>query len=66
MENLSACEEDKLTDIIDPIKTFRLLEQRIATTTNPRHLLMLNRALQHAIGEAKPDLDQVMSALCPS
>jgi len=55
-----------LTDIIDQTKTWRLLEKRIATTTNPRHLLMLNRVLQHAIGEAKPDLDQVMSTLCPN
>jgi len=54
-----------MTDIIDPTKTFRLLEQRIAKTTNPRHLLMLNRVLQHAMGEAKPDLDLVMSTLCP-
>ena len=54
-----------MTDIIDPTKTFRLLEQRIAETTNPRHLLMLNRVLQHAMGEAKPDLDLVMSTLCP-
>ena len=55
-----------MTDIIDPTKTFRLLEQRIAKTTNPRHLLMLNRVLQHAMGEAKPDLDLVMSTLCPN
>lgn len=32
-----------MTDIIDPTKTFRLLEERIAKTTNPRHLLMLKR-----------------------
>ncbi|BBX04334.1 hypothetical protein BST36_17445 [Mycolicibacterium moriokaense] len=55
-----------MPDIIDPTKTFRLLEQRIATTTNPRHRLMLNRVLQHAIGEANLDLDQVMSTLCPN
>jgi hypothetical protein len=55
-----------MTDIIDPTKTFKLLEQRIAETTNPRHLLMLNRVLQHAMGEAKPDLDVVMSTLGPN
>jgi hypothetical protein len=52
-----------MTDVIDQTRTFRLLEQRIANTTNPRHLLMLNRVLQHAIGEAKPDLNLVMSTL---
>ena len=52
-----------MTDIIDPTKTYRLIEQRIAKTTNPRHLLMLNRLLQHAMGEANLDLDLVMSTL---
>ena len=52
-----------MTDVIDQTKTFRLLEERIAKTTNPRHLLMLQRVLQHAIGESKPDLDLVMSTL---
>ena len=32
-----------MTEIIDQTKTFRLIEERIAKTTNPRHLLMLNR-----------------------
>jgi hypothetical protein len=52
-----------MTDIIDQTKTFRLLEQRIATTTNPRHNLMLKRLLLHATGEAELDLDLVMSTL---
>ena len=52
-----------MTDIIDQTKTFRLLEGRIAKTTNPRHLLMLKRLLDHAMGEAKLDLDLVMSTL---
>jgi hypothetical protein len=55
-----------MTDIIDPTKTYRLIEHRIAKTTNSRHLLMLNRLLQHAVGEAKLDLDLVMSTLCPN
>ena len=55
-----------MTDIIDPTKTYRLIEHRIAKTTNSRHLLMLNRLLQHAMGEAKLDLDLVMSTLCPN
>jgi hypothetical protein len=52
-----------MTDIIDPTKTFRLVEERIAKTTNPRHLTMLQRLLDHAVGEAKLDLDLVMSTL---
>lgn len=52
-----------MTEIIDQTKTFRLLEQRIAKTTNPWHLTMLKRLLEHAMGEAKPDLDVVMSTL---
>ena len=52
-----------MTEIIDRSKTFRLLEQRIARTTNPRHLLMLNRLLQHTIGEAELDVNLVMSTL---
>ncbi|MEB3982431.1 nuclear transport factor 2 family protein [Mycobacterium sp. 663a-19] len=55
-----------MTDLIDPTKTFRLLEERIAKTTNPRHLLMLERLLDHAKGEATLDLDRVMSTLAPN
>lgn len=55
-----------MTDVIDPTKTFRLLEQRIAKTTNPRHLLMLKQVLQHAVGEAETDLDSVMATLSPN
>ncbi len=52
-----------MTEIIDRSKTSRLIEQRIARTTNPRHLLMLNRLLQHTLGEANLDVDLVMSTL---
>jgi hypothetical protein len=55
-----------MTELIDPTKTFRLLEERIANTTNPRHMLMLKRVLDHAVGEAKLDLDLVMSTLAPN
>ncbi|OMC57052.1 hypothetical protein A5747_04445 [Mycobacterium sp. IS-836] len=55
-----------MTDLIDPTKTFRLIEERIAKTTNPRHLLMLERLLDHAKGEAEQDLDRVMSTLTPN
>jgi hypothetical protein len=54
-----------MTEIIDQSKTSMMIEQRIAKTTNPRHLLMLNRLLQHTIGEANLDVDLVMSTLGP-
>ena len=53
-----------MAQIIDRSKTTRLLEQRIAKTTNPRQLLMLNRLLQHTVGEATLDVDLVMFTLC--
>src|SRR5262249_38907221 len=59
-----AYRRDHMTQIIDRSKTSMLIEQRIAKTTNPRHLLMLNRLLQHTIGEANLDVDLVMSTLC--
>ncbi|CAM3273342.1 hypothetical protein BST27_25550 [Mycobacterium intermedium] len=54
-----------MTAIIDPSKTSRLIEERIAKTTNPRHLLMLKRLLDHTVGERTRDLDLVMSTLSP-
>src|SRR6201997_1647349 len=54
---------NNMTELIDSTKTFRLIEERMAKTTNPRHLLMLQRLLDHAMGEAKLDLDLVMSTL---
>lgn len=49
--------------VIDQTKTFRLIEERIGRTTNPRHLMMLKRLLDHARGEAAGDLEKVMATL---
>ena len=49
--------------VIDQNKTFEAIEERIAKTTNPRHLAMLKLVLTHAKGEAGPDLDMVMDTL---
>jgi hypothetical protein len=54
-----------VTELIDQSKTTRLIEQRIAKTTNPRHLLMLKRLLQHTVGESDLDVDSVMATLGP-
>jgi hypothetical protein len=55
-----------MTEIIDQTLTFLLIKERIARTSNPRHLLMLRRLLQHAEGEANGDLEAVMSTLSPN
>jgi len=55
-----------MAEIIDQALTFRLIKERIARTSNPRHLLMLRRLLQHAEGEANGDLEAVMSTLSPN
>ena len=55
-----------MTEIIDQTLTFRLIKQRIAQTSNPRHLVMLRRLLQHAEGEAEANLEAVMATLTPN
>src|SRR6267154_347323 len=55
-----------MAEIIDQTLTFRLIKERIARTSNPRHLLMLKQLLQHAQGEANGDLEVVMSTLAPN
>lgn len=52
-----------MTDIIDQSVTFRLIKERIALTSNKRHLKMLEQLLKHAEGEAVADLDAVMETL---
>ena len=52
-----------MPDIIDQSVTFRLLKERIAQTSNARHLKMLKQLLKHAEGEAAADLDMVMETL---
>jgi hypothetical protein len=53
-----------MTEIIDQEITFRLIRERIANTTNPRHLTMLKRLLVHAQAESVADIDAVMATLC--
>jgi hypothetical protein len=52
-----------MPDIIDQSLTFRLIKQRIAQTTNERHLMMLKQLLKHAEAEAVGDIDTVMETL---
>ena len=52
-----------MSEIIDQNVTFRLIKERIANTTNPRHLTMLNQLLTHAQAESVADIDAVMATL---
>lgn len=52
-----------MPDIIDQSVTFRLIKQRIAQTSNERHLKMLTQLLKHAEAEAAGDIDTVMETL---
>jgi hypothetical protein len=49
--------------IIDQSRTYKDVEAKLAQTTNPRHRLLLERVLQHAIGEVEADLEAVMDSL---
>ncbi|MFJ9363596.1 nuclear transport factor 2 family protein [Nocardia sp. NPDC101769] len=49
--------------IVDPAKTWQLLEQRLAVTTNERHRQVLGIVIEHMKAEAVPDLDGLMRTL---
>jgi len=51
--------------IIDQPRTYKLLEEKLAKTENPRHRLLLSRVLQHAKGEVQEDLEAVLGTLAP-
>ncbi|MGH3563012.1 MAG: nuclear transport factor 2 family protein [Mycobacterium sp.] len=52
--------------VIDPTRTWELLEKRLAATTNQRHRAVLGAVIEHMKAEAAPDLDRVMATLSPS
>lgn len=49
--------------IIDPTRTWEMLQSRLAVTTNPRHRVVLSAVLEHMQAEEKPDLDRLMGTL---
>ncbi|WP_370934045.1 nuclear transport factor 2 family protein [Amycolatopsis sp. cg13] len=49
--------------MIDPTRTWQMLEQRLETTTNPRHRQVLEIVLEHMKAEAEPDLDRLMATV---
>lgn len=52
--------------IIEPNRTWEMLEQRLAVTTNERHREVIGIVLEHMKAEAAPDLDRLMVTLAPS
>jgi len=52
--------------IIDQRLTYLGIGERIGSTSNPRHKLMLGRLYQHARGEVEEDLEAVLATLAPN
>ncbi|AVP71174.1 nuclear transport factor 2 family protein [Rhodococcus hoagii] len=52
--------------VIDPNRTWELLEQRLAVTTDARHRVVLGAVIEHMRAEAAPDLDRLMATLNPA
>lgn len=52
--------------VIDSTRTWELLEQRLAVTTNERHRVVLSSVIEHMKAEAVPDLDGLMATLSPN
>lgn len=49
--------------IVEPTKTWKLLEERLAVTVNERHRRVLEIVIAHMKAEAVPDLDGLMKTL---
>ncbi|MEU2252059.1 nuclear transport factor 2 family protein [Nocardia xishanensis] len=52
--------------VIDPTRTWQLLEQRLADTTDDRHRAVLAIVIEHMKAENAPDLDGLMRTLVPN
>ena len=50
---------------IDPTKTWRLVEERLAREENPRRRQLLENVLAHMKAEAAGDIDGLMATLAP-
>jgi hypothetical protein len=50
---------------IDPTKTWRVVEQRLAREDNPRRRQLLDNVLAHMKAEADGDVDGLMATLAP-
>jgi hypothetical protein len=50
---------------IDPYKTWQLLDERLKTEKNPLHRAHIETIIYHFKGEARGDVDQIVSTLSP-
>jgi hypothetical protein len=50
---------------IDPYKTWQLLDERLKTEKNPLHRVHIETIIHHFKGEARGDVDQIVSTLSP-
>ncbi|MFJ2589911.1 hypothetical protein [Streptomyces sp. NPDC087538] len=50
----------------DPNRTWAPLEDRLATTTDERHRVVLKAVIEHMKAEAAADLDRLMATLSPT
>jgi len=57
-----AWEETDMLDF-DPSRTWKVVQEKLNRTTNPRHRAMLQELLDHARGEVEGDLERVMGTL---
>lgn len=51
--------------VIDPTRSWRPLEERLATTTSERQRAVLGVVIEHMKAEAAPDLDALMATMAP-
>jgi hypothetical protein len=50
---------------IDPYRMWRMLEERIATETNPLHRRQLETIVKHMKGESMGDIDFILTTVSP-
>ena len=50
----------------DPTRTWKVVQEKLNRTTDPRHRAMLGELLDHARGEVEGDLERVMGTLSPN
>jgi hypothetical protein len=50
----------------DPSITWKVIQEKLNRTTNPRHRAMLQELYNHARGEVEGDLERVMGTLSPN
>lgn len=52
--------------VIDPHRTWLTLDERLKTETNPLHRAQLEKIIFHMKGEARGDVDQILTTVSPS